>query len=93
MTTKNALEALAMDLKRVANAYHRGSNRMAEVFIKESLSYVPLINKTEVKPHIQDIVSGIPTVFKQVNKKQLAELALMYGTLLQNYCVSQMKKD
>lgn len=79
-----ALSSLAMDLKRVALGYHRGSDAMAERFFKEAIKRRDEIDKALVKPHIRKILDNLKFLWRQKNHKDIAEDALMYSTLLQN---------
>lgn len=80
-----AISSIAMDLKRVALGYHNGSTKTAARFVQEALKRKEEINKKEVKPYFQEILRKLPSVLSQKNKQKLAEDALMYSTLFQNY--------
>lgn len=82
--SKFALASLAMDLKRVALGYHRGSGVMAEKFFKEALKRREEIDQKSIKPHVRRILTNLETMNGQKNRKDIAEDALMYSTLLQN---------
>ncbi len=85
MKTKIALESLAMDLRRVAQCYHRGSNKSAERFSQEALKRVSEINKSELKQYIVNILDKIELELSQDDTTARAESSLMYSTLFQNY--------
>lgn len=79
-TSKNKyiLESLASDLKRVALGLHRGSNKMAQKFLDESLKRRKEVDLTNVKPYVRKILKNLDT-------KIDADDALMFSTLIQNY--------
>lgn len=81
---KIALGSLALDLKRVAIGFHRGSDAMAERFLEEALKRKQEIDEQSVKPHIRKILAGIKLLSSRKKKMDIAEDALMYSTLLQN---------
>lgn len=81
---KIALGSLALDLKRVAIGFHRGSDAMAERFLEEALKRKQEIDEQSVKPHIRKILAGIKLLSGRKKKGDIAEDALMYSTLLQN---------
>jgi len=78
MKNKLILESMASDLKRVALGLHRGSNKMAERFLEESLKRKEELDMNEVAPYLKKFIS-------KLDKKIEAEDALMYSTLIQNY--------
>jgi len=78
MENKYILESLASDLKRVALGLHRGSNTMAQRFLKEALK-----RKEEVD--INKVSSYIKNILYKLNSNIDSENALMYSTLIQNY--------
>lgn len=86
MDKKNriALASLAMDLKRVAIGYHRGSDIMAERFFEEALKRRKEINQESVRPYVKRILNNLEAIKNQKQHKEIAEDALMYSTLLQN---------
>lgn len=80
---KIALSSLAMDLKRVALGYHRGSDTMAKRFFEEAIKRRNEVDRKSVKPYIGKILDNLE-LMKHKNKEDIAEDALMYSTLLQN---------
>lgn len=80
---KAALASLAMDLKRVALGYYRGSDVMAERFFEEIIKRRNEVDKKSVKPYIRKILDNFE-LMKQKSKEDIAEDALMCSTLLQN---------
>lgn len=79
-----ALSSLAMDLKRVALGYHRGSVTTADRFLKEALKRKEEIDTTLVKPYVKKLLDKLDVFAKEKDIMRKAEDALMYSTLLQN---------
>ena len=79
-----ALSSLAMDLKRVALGYHRGSNVMGERFLSEALKRKTEVDVSVVKPYVKKLLEKIEFLVNEKDKQKLAEDALMYSTLFQN---------
>jgi len=83
MKNKQILGALAMDLKRVALGYFRGSLPMAEKFYEEALKNKRRNRYKNVSPYIIKLLSKIDDIKKE-DKARAAEDALLYSTLFQN---------
>ncbi len=83
MNNKTIFGALAMDLKRVALGYHRGSNAMAERFLDEAIKRRGEIDKLEIKPYLSKFLKNIDNLKKEGGQKS-AEDALMYSTIFKN---------
>lgn len=84
---KELIGALAMDLKRVALGYHRGSIQTAERFLEETQKrQKELLNKNN-SPYLNKLLKLLSRLNREGNKEKLAEDALMYSTLLQNYAL------
>jgi hypothetical protein len=79
-----SLSSLAMDLKRVAMGYHRGSNIMADRFLQEALDRKDEIDTTTIKPYLQNLLLKIDNLSLETDQQKKAEDALMYSTLFQN---------
>lgn len=75
---KFILESLASDLKRVALGKYRGSNAMADRFLKEALKRKEEVQPGKVAPYINELL-------RKLNNKIDSDDALMYSTLIQNY--------
>lgn len=84
MKKKIILESLAMDLKRVAQGYYRGSEVMATRFAEEAKRRKKELQDINIKPYLRRLLSRMDDLLKQKDHKKLAEDALMYSTLLQN---------
>ena len=82
-----AISSLAMDLKRIALAFHNGSNETAERFIVEANKRKNEIDTNSVKPYLLTHINSLDKVFKRSDKMHLAEDALMYSQIFQNYAV------
>lgn len=86
-SNKIALSSLALDLKRVALGYYRGSDALAKRFLEEALKREKEIDKSSVKPYVRAILDKIKFIGQGKNRIDIAEDALMYSTLLQNACL------
>ena len=84
---KEILGALALDLKRVALGYHNGSEQTAERFSQEALRRKAEVANVEVKPYLRKFLNLLPEMLEQKDKQKLAEDALMYSTIFQNYAI------
>jgi hypothetical protein len=81
---KIALSSLAMDLKRAALGFYRGSDVMAERFVKEALKREKEINFKSTRPYIKNICGKLKKCLAKKDKKDAAEDLLMYSALFQN---------
>lgn len=86
MNNKVALESLSMDLLRVALGLNRGSIKMAQRFEEEAIKRKSEIQQNLLKPYMQKILSNIDNLTENNNNASKAEFALMYSTLIRNYC-------
>lgn len=82
--TQIALASLAMDLKRVALGYHRGSSAMAQRFLREALKRRKEIDQTQIKPYLRKLLSSFDQIISQKDATKIAEDTLMYSILFQN---------
>lgn len=85
MNNKAIIGALAMDLKRIAVGYHRGSTKMAERFVQEALKRKQEIDTADIKPYLKKALHSLPEILNQKNNKKIAEDALTYSIIFQNY--------
>jgi hypothetical protein len=83
--TKTALEALSMDLKRVALGYHRGSLAMAKRFTEEALKRKGEVDQNRVKPYIKNYLSNLEQMLDAADTLKASENALLLSTLFGNY--------
>jgi hypothetical protein len=81
---KIVLSSLALDLRRVAIGYYRGSSKMAERFLQEALKRKQEIDVVTIKPYLQKLLSKVDNISDEEDDKQKAEDALMYSILFQN---------
>lgn len=89
MTKQNiAIASLAMDLKRVALSFHSGSEKTAQRFVLEALKRNEEIRKAP--PYLTKIIKALPQTLSQKDKQKLAEDALMYSTIFQNYVTKNL---
>ncbi|MBI2074207.1 MAG: hypothetical protein HYT83_00040 [Candidatus Levybacteria bacterium] len=79
-----ALSSIAMDLKRVALGYHRGSIKTASRFLDEAIKRKSDVDTTTVKPYVKNLLQKIDSLKKEKDTNRIAEDALMYSTLFQN---------
>lgn len=86
MNNKQILGALALDLKRVALGYHRGSTPMAERFFEEALKRRKEIDNKILKPYLVKFLNNMENIKKEENEKA-ADDALLYSTIFQNASV------
>ena len=82
-----AIASLAMDLKRVAVFYNRGSRRHAERFSEEALARREEIDENKLKPYLKKFYKKLPEILDQKDEKKIAEDTLMYSTIFQNYAL------
>ena len=78
------LSALALDLRRVAQGYFRGSTAMADRFLEEALKRKQEAGSLNLKPYIKKLLLKVEQLQFEKEEKQKAEDALMYSTLFQN---------
>lgn len=84
MDNKIILGSLAMDLKRAAIGFNRGSYAMAERFLEEALKRKKECKKNNIKQYLLQILDKIESLKTQPHDES-AEDALMYSTLIQNF--------
>lgn len=90
MTRNNIIiSSLAMDLKRVALAYYNKSEKTAEIFSREVLNRLHEVDKEAVSDYIIKCFSNLPASLSLSDKSYVAENALMYSTIFQNYIIKQ----
>lgn len=81
---KIIIESLSMDLKRIALGLHRKSLAMAQRFKKEAVKREKELEETELDNYLKILIKKTKAVLQR-NDEKVAEDALMYSTLLQNY--------
>ena len=83
MNNKQILGALAIDLKRVAIGYFRGSTIMSEKFFQEALKRRNELDDSNLKPYLVKFLKDMENLKKEKNDRA-AEDALLYSTIFQN---------
>ena len=73
-----------MDLKRVAVGLNRGSLGMASRFKQEALKRSQELENEDLEPYLVKILSKTKLVLSSESER-VAEDALMYSTLFQNF--------
>lgn len=86
---KLIIESLAMDLKRVAMGFHRGSSAMANRFKEEALKGGRDLESQKVEGYLDKLVRGMKKSLSG-SDDDVAEDALMYSTLFQNFALKNM---
>lgn len=84
MNNKIALESLVMDLKRVSLGYQTNSLKMADRFYEEALKRSNEVDTSIIKEYLKNILKNVHQL-KDAPPEKIAEDALMYSTLIQNY--------
>lgn len=84
--THMLIGALSNDLFRIANLTQRGSFDASVRFIQESKKSTALLLHKNLPDYIEKIVKEIDETDEKINL-QKAEKFLMYGILLQNFCL------
>lgn len=79
------LSSMAMDFKRVALGYYRGSPLMADRFLQEALKRKKELDRKTIKPYLLNILNETERYLRTKNDLEKAERFLMYATLVQNY--------
>jgi len=83
MNNKQILGALAMDLKRVALGYFRGSTSMTKKFSQEALKRKSELDYKSLKSYLVVFLNKIDDLEKK-EKDRAADDALFYSTIFQN---------
>lgn len=79
--------SLSNDLFRVATLTQRGSIRAAHRFFVEAQRWAQELAVTAPQPYIQKIAADVSASSLDDLTEAVAERYLMYGVLLQNYCL------
>jgi len=88
MNNKQILGALALDLKRAALGYHRGSIVMGDKFFQEAIKRKNEIEIDSLKPYLVKLLNDMENL-KKTKRDRIAEDALFYSTLFQNAAISK----
>jgi hypothetical protein len=79
--------SLSNDLFRVASLAQRGSNQAATRFLIEAQRWSRDLAQIAPKPYIKKIAQEVSSMTKDNISEEVAEKYLMYGVLLQNFCL------
>ncbi|OGH12114.1 MAG: hypothetical protein A2776_03395 [Candidatus Levybacteria bacterium RIFCSPHIGHO2_01_FULL_40_10] len=79
---KEQLSSLALDLRRVALGYHRGSFAMADRFLEEAQKRSKEIDISLAKPYVARLLANVDKISQK--KERIADDALLYSILFQN---------
>ena len=90
MNTNQLIASIAVDLKRVANAYHTNSITTGNRFIREIIETKKQINKSELDSYMKKTLEKLYKALTSTKHEEVAEDALMYSMILQNYYVSRL---
>ena len=82
-----ALSSLALDLKRVAISYFKGSDKVAERFLKEAFLRRDEVQENKIKKYLVKLLDDLDNFKCEKDKKKVAEDALMYSKLFENASV------
>lgn len=85
MNNKLLLQAMALDLKRVAIGYHSGSTKMADIFLQEVLKLEQQLDIESLSPTIKKLVTYVELLPNEKNVNKRAENALLYSTLFLSF--------
>ncbi|NCN59292.1 hypothetical protein COW99_00735 [Candidatus Roizmanbacteria bacterium CG22_combo_CG10-13_8_21_14_all_38_20] len=83
---KIAISSLALDLRRVAQAYYRSSDRVAERFMSEAIRRKAEVDTSLTPNYIRELLYKVQQ--RSTDPKKDAEKYLMYSVLFQNYAVT-----
>ncbi len=84
MSAYISLSSMAMDLKRAAAGYWRGSDKMAQRFWQEALARRTEIDKSSVAPYVSNLLDNMDSLMNSSDKQKIAEDLLLYSILFQN---------
>lgn len=90
MNKRIVIESLAMDLKRVALGYHRGSYTVANRFKEEALKREEELENQDIDGYLKRLIASSRKVLNRDDEK-VAEDALMYSILFQNFALKRLK--
>ncbi len=85
--TKMLVGSLSNDLFRVASLAHRNSDRAAARFLREAKRWSNQLKKRSTAKYIKKIAENVSLREDHDISEESAEQYLMYGVLLQNYCL------
>lgn len=83
--------SISNDLFRVASLAQRGANQAASRFLIEAQRWSNDLAKVAPQPYIKKIAQDISSRTPEEISEVAAEKYLMYGVLLQNFCLHNQK--
>lgn len=78
---------MALDLRRVALGYNRGSTAMADRFLEEALKRKAEVDQSTLKPYLVHLLAKIEYIKTEPKDLDKAENALLYSILFQNAAI------
>ena len=84
---KYIIASMALDLKRVALGFHNGSINTGRRFLEEALKRKSEINEKNIESYLNNFLQKLPKLLDLKDNKRIAEDALMYSTIFQNYAL------
>ena len=90
MNTKFILGSLAQDLYRVGESCHSRSMKTADIFMIEAQKRIGELKNATIKQYLRDHLTHIKMLPNVKNIDKKAEDALMYSTIIQNYCLKYL---
>lgn len=83
------LSSLALDLRRVAQGYFRGSIQMADRFLEEAQKRKLEAELLNEKPYLKKLLKRVDELKNESDNQRKAEEALMMSTIFQNAAISK----
>ncbi|KKR72819.1 MAG: hypothetical protein UU81_C0006G0010 [Microgenomates group bacterium GW2011_GWC1_41_8] len=87
MKNRIILGSLALDLQRAAIGYYQGSDKIAARFYGEAIERINELDNQSIKPYLRKHIQSVINLKNQKDIRKKAEDALMYSTIVQNYCL------
>lgn len=84
MTLYKILSSLSMDLHRIAMGYKRGSDTMAERFVKEAKKRIGEVERKEASPELADALTKCTELLDAEDAKSNLSQILFYSVYFQN---------
>jgi hypothetical protein len=81
MNNKFILQAMALDLKRVAIGYHSGSIIMADRFLQEVITRKSQLDMSSLSHGLQKVLEKVDLLDSEQNHTKRAEDALTFSTI------------
>ncbi len=91
MTLYKILSSLSMDLHRAAMGYQRGSDTMAERFVREARKRIGEVDRGAVDPTLTDALDKCTSLLDHTNVNDNASQILFYSVYFQNEALKHKK--